>query len=115
MALIPKVEPKPEKKVVSARLDKKRIPCFSGMQPSSLARRTSISLTNPRNASSVETTSSFSDLKGIIKLRLQPLTRPDLQTQLPRTRPLEPQHRATVKHSMASAFNTSLSGCYVCV
>jgi hypothetical protein len=47
MALIPKVEPKQEKKVVSARLDKKRIPCFSVMQPSSEARRTSTSLANP--------------------------------------------------------------------
>jgi hypothetical protein len=46
MALIPKVEPKQEKKVVSARLDEEITHCFNAMRLSSGALRTSTSSAN---------------------------------------------------------------------
>src|SRR6266849_5821035 len=63
------------------------------MRLSSEERLTSTSSANPSNVCSAETRNSTSGLKRIIEVRLQPLTRLNLQAQLPRTRQGQPQRQ----------------------
>src|SRR6266852_7806438 len=68
------------------------------MRLSSEERLTSTSSANPSNVCSAETRNSTSGLKRIIEVRLQPLTRLNLQAQLPRTRQGQRQRQHDSTH-----------------